>query len=249
MRMVRYSGAGNTFFLADNRKATFDIQQVHALCKMGHVDGLILAEETLDADARMRIFNSDGSEAEMCGNGLRCLIHFLRAEGVERQVYCIETLAGRHTGWFAGEEVCVQLPKPKNLKLHLATDLHFVDTGVPHAVQIVPDLDNVDVSSWGKRLRSSPLFAPAGANANFISLLMDSTLAVRTYERGVEAETQACGTGATASALIAHKLFQLPSPIKIKVRSGEILKISFNHDFSEVTLQGPVERSSESCQV
>lgn len=241
MKLVCYSGAGNTFFLADNRRATFDLTQIPALCKQGSVDGVILAEEAQGADARMRIYNSDGGEAEMCGNGLRCFIHFLQEIGVKRSIYQVETLAGKHSGWFVDNEVCVQLPPPSQVRLHLSNNLHFINTGVPHAVVFVPDVKNIEVASQGKALRHSSLFAPAGANVNFVSLQQDETLNIRTYERGVEAETQACGTGATAAALIAHKLYQLESPIEVKVRSQEKLKISFAKDFSEVTLQGPFE--------
>jgi diaminopimelate epimerase len=176
----------------------------------------------------------------MCGNGLRCVIHFLRELGVIRTIYHIETLAGRHKGWFVGEEVCVQFPPPSHLHLHRAVDLHFLNTGVPHAVLFVPHLEQIDVALEGRKWRSSPLFAPAGANIDFATLQDDGSLAIRTYERGVEAETLACGTGAVAAALIAHKIYTLPSPIDVWVHSGERLKISFTPDWSEVTLQGKV---------
>jgi diaminopimelate epimerase len=140
-----------------------------------------------------------------------------------------------------GNEACVLLPSPTHFKFFITPNMHFVNTGVPHAVLFVPDVEKVDVAGQGKTLRHSPLFSPAGANVNFVSLC-ENTLDIRTYERGVEAETQACGTGSTAAALIAHKIFQLPSPIAVKVRSGEILKISFTPDFSNVTLQGAVQR-------
>jgi diaminopimelate epimerase len=247
MKWVHYSGAGNTFFLADTRKIAFNVSQMRDLCKKGDVDGVILAEEAhdADADARMRIFNADGSEAEMCGNGLRCFIHFLMEAGLKKHLYAIETLAGKHTAWLEGDEVCVKMTPPRHLNMHFIKDLHFINTGVPHVVIMVPDIEKVDVALEGKKWRLSPLFAPAGTNVNFVSLCQDRTLAIRTYERGVEAETKACGTGAAASALIAHKLYHLPSPIKVEVRSGETLKISFSPDFSEVTLQGPVERGFE----
>lgn len=238
MTLTYYSGAGNTFLLADNRAGCFEIQKL--LGSIGEADGVILVEKGKLSDASMRIFNRDGSEAEMCGNGLRCLIHFLRELGVERQRYEIETVAGKHEGWFVEEEVCILMAPPYDLRLHVAKNLHFVNTGVPHAISFVENLEGVDVMSEGHKTRHSPLFAPAGANANFASINPDGYVLVRTYERGVEGETLACGTGACATALIAHKIHHLPSPITVQVRSQEKIKVSFDKNWSYVTIQGPV---------
>lgn len=243
-----YSGAGNTFVLTDNRNAHFDIQQVPTLCRKKEVDGVLLIEQSSNADAFLRIFNRNGSEAEMCGNGLRCCIHFLKELGILKDIYHIETLAGVQKGWFVEDEVCVQLTSPTCLKLYLngiTPQLHFVNTGVPHAVLFVDSLDESNVEAEGKRLRHSPLFAPAGSNINFVQLRKDNSLDLRTYERGVEAETQACGTGATAAALIAHHIYYLASPIDVWVRSKERLRVAFNRDWSEVTLLGPARRREE----
>lgn len=245
MQFVRYSGAGNTFLLADNRKCAFDKTHVSLLCEAQDVDGLILVEHAKEADIFMRIYNCDGSVAEMCGNGMRCLIHYLKELGIERTIYHIDTLAGRHEGWFEKDEVAIQLPPPSQLKLNADLDLHFINTGVPHAVRFVKELETIDVESEGKAIRHSPLFVPAGTNVDFVRVEKDGSLSIRTYERGVEAETLACGTGAIASALIAHKIYTLPSPITVLVRSGEKLKISFTDDWSKVTLIGPVKRISE----
>ncbi len=237
MRWVRYSGAGNTFLVGDNRSHRFDEQTAASLCQHEGVDGLILLEDSTHADAKMRIFNSDGSEAEMCGNGIRCLIHYL---GVKKSTYLIETLAGLQEGWLTEKGVAIRLAPPSQLRLNLPYDLHFVNTGVPHAVYFIDRVDTIAVNEIGRALRFSPLFAPAGANINFVALQEDGSIALRTYERGVERETQACGTGATAAALIAHKVHALPSPIRVGVRSGETLKVSFNDDWSEVVLEGPI---------
>ena len=224
MNLFQYSGAGNTFILADNREGFFDVRQVPLVCQQYEVDGLIFVETAQDADAFMRIYNRDGSEAEMCGNGLRCFIHFLKELGIERTVYEVETKAGRQRGWFSHEEICVQLSSPTHLSTHVTPNCHFINTGVPHAVLFVGELEKIDVALEGKKIRHSPLFAPAGANVNFVTQRGNGTLAIRTYERGVESETLACGTGATAAALVAHKLYDLPSPIDVYVRSGESLK-------------------------
>lgn len=237
---VFYSGAGNSFLVVDNRELKFEITQL--LEELGTADGLILAEPSSYADIFMRVINRDGSEAEMCGNGVRCLLHFLKELGLNQTLYRVETLAGIHEGWFVEDEVAIRMTHPSDLKLFITPVLHFIDTGVPHAVTFVDSVEEVEVDALGKAIRHSPLFAPAGANANFAQVVGDQTLSVRTFERGVEQETLACGTGAVATALIAHKLFELNSPIHILVRSQELLKISFTHDWSEVVLQGPVKR-------
>lgn len=239
---VRYSGAGNTFLLIDNRSSAFDPQEAPSLCLQGQVDGIILWEASVSADAFMRIFNPDGSEAEMCGNGLRCFIRFLKECGMDKSRYTIDTLAGIQEGWIAEDAVSVLFATPTHLKLDLPYDLYFLNTGVPHAVLFVDTVESIDVDNIGRALRCSPLFAPAGANINFVCKEQDGSLSVRTYERGVEAETPACGTGAVASALIAHKVLDCPSPLQVRVQSGKMLIVSFNHDWSEVILQGPVTR-------
>lgn len=243
MMSVRYSGAGNTFLLIDNRLSGFDPQEVPSLCSQAEVDGIIILETSTCADASMRIFNPDGSEAEMCGNGLRCFIPFLKECGIHKPRYTIETLAGIQEGWIAKDEVCVLFATPTDLKLELPYDLFFLNTGVPHAVLFVESVENIDVDEIGRPLRLSPLFAPAGANINFVCKELDGSLSVRTYERGVEAETPACGTGVVASALIAHKVLGCASPIRVIVRSGQRLTVSFNDDWTAVILQGPATRA------
>lgn len=264
MKFFLYSGAGNTFLIGDNRQGQCSTVSVANACVQAGVDGLIFLENSVVSDGRMRIFNRDGSEAEMCGNGLRSLIHFMNEIGVQRSIYQIETLAGVHRGWFVEDQVCIALPKPSaiqhfndlrctpslsgNTGLSAQGDskrVHFINTGVPHAILFVEDLESIDVNSLGSTIRYSAMFSPHGTNVNFASLSSEGLLSVRTYERGVEAETLACGTGATATALAAHQLFSLPSPVKVKVRSGDTLTIYFNSDLSDVTLQGPVAKLRE----
>jgi diaminopimelate epimerase len=196
--------------------------------------------QTQIADAFMRIYNRDGSEAEMCGNGLRCFVHFLQRMGIQKKNYIIQTQSGMHEAWQDDQEVCIKLSPPSELKLHLEKNLHFINTGVPHAVVFAEKILKLDVVELGRFYRFSPMFAPSGANVNFVACQADGSLSVRTYERGVESETAACGTGAIASALIAHKLHNLPSPIVIHVQSGDHLTVTFNHDWSVVTLKGKV---------
>jgi diaminopimelate epimerase len=245
MIFTRFSGAGNTFLLADHRSGGFCISKVPHFCSQADVDGVILLENSSKADFAMRIFNRDGSEAAMCGNGLRCLIHYLQECGVESKRVQIETLAGIQEGWLSNDEVCIKLSPPSEPKLHLPYDLHFINTGVPHAVLLLETVAQISVNEIGKSLRYSPFFSPEGANINFACLESEGILSVRTYERGVEAETQACGTGAVASALIANKILGIHSPAKVRVHSGQILTVFFNPDWSEVILQGPVTRNGE----
>lgn len=232
-----YSGAGNTFFLIDNRKHVYPASSFALECT---VDGVILLEESTIADYKMRIFNRDGSEAEMCGNGLRCLIRFLNDLGIPPKKFVIETLAGLQTGWIEGDLVSIQLSKPHNLQLQ--PPFFHLNTGVPHTLFFVEDLENVNVQNQGKEIRHHPHFAPSGTNVNFVKFHADHSLSIRTYERGVEAETLACGTGAVACALIASKVYGIPSPIAVKVRSGEILKVLFTEDWNSLILQGPAIR-------
>lgn len=237
--MTIYSGTGNTFLMIDNRSEDFSYSQSSPLCTSHKVDGLITVENSDSADFRMRIFNRNGVEAQMCGNGLRCFIKFLEELNIRKAEYQIETVAGLHRCSLIDNEVCVQMLPPHSMEWNLSMEidgttysLHYLNTGVPHIVVF----DEEAIDRLGKPIREQ-----FDANVNFVSLLTDQSIQVRTYERGVEAETPACGTGATASALAAAKLHALPSPITVHVRSHDTLKISFKCDgdrFSGVTMQG-----------
>lgn len=253
-----YSGAGNTFYLVDNREAVFPYSQemIASLCD---VDGMIFLENSSIADFRMRIFNADGSEAEMCGNGIRCLIDFIHSLGYDLPLYKIETGASMHIGLqeavLVENEVRVQMGDPFQLALHQELEIpfghftfHRLNTGVPHLVIFLETQDLLSqfpVEKVGRFIRFHPFFSPAGTNVNFCHLDPERHLRIRTYERGVEAETLACGTGATASALVAHLLYGLSSPISVQVQSNAILKIFFKSlgsAFSQVMMQGPVQK-------
>lgn len=235
MNGALYSGAGNTFALLD---APLSASRIPALCQQTDVDGVIFSENTF----RMRIFNRDGSEAEMCGNGLRCFVRYLIDHAIMREKYTIETLAGTHTAWANGQDIAIQLPSPCDIRWNLTLEnytLHHLNTGVPHAVLFVEDVDEYDLNQLGPLIRHHPLF-PAGTNLDLVQL---HPLRMRTYERGVERETLACGTGAVASALAAAHLFSLPSPVSIRVQSGDHLKISFTPDWKTVIQEGPARRT------
>jgi diaminopimelate epimerase len=203
------------------------------------------------ADWAWDFYNSDGSTADMCGNGARCFARYVQKEAGVRERTTFETGAGVITATFAGERVKINLTRPKDLRLNEVIQVstgpqavHSLNTGVPHAVLFVPDADQAMVLSLGHEIRFHPHFAPKGTNVNFVQVLGGSTIRVRTYERGVEGETLACGTGVTASALIAAKLHGFTSPVSVKVQGGDTLEVSFRDEpdgFADVHLSGPAD--------
>ncbi len=252
LKFAKIQGTGNDFIIINNLAGAFNdffhgIKEdvaVRVLCSRRTgvgADGLILIEDSQVANFRWRFFNADGSPAEMCGNGMRCVARYAFEEGLAPAKMKVETDAGVIEAEVLGRDVRVKLTPPTDFNLGLEAEgltVHFVNTGVPHAVVFVDRLELVDVNKVGRELRFSPVFAPAGANVNFVEVRLDR-IAVRTYERGVEAETLACGTGAVASALISAKIFHLPSPVEVEVRSGERLKVHFDPQMKEVYLEGP----------
>lgn len=230
--MTLYSGAGNTFLVEDDRSGTFPVAKIPDLCGTS-IDGVIL----LRPNFSMAIFNSDGSEASMCGNGLRCLVAFLKDLGIEEKEYVITTRAGIYRAYFEGDEIAVIMQPPKIY--FLDDSFSFLDTGVPHAVFFVDDVESIDVNTEGRQIRFDPFFGPQGTNVNFVE---KGSLKMRTYERGVERETRACGTGATAAAIAAHLQFNLPSPLVMEMASKEKITISFDSQFQKVVMKGRVNR-------
>lgn len=255
---TKMNGAGNDFVMIDNRSGNFayDKNRIAHLCDRHRgvgADGLIAAEppEGNDAHLKMRYFNADGGEAEMCGNGARCFSRFgARLLGLENDI-TFETLAGRLTAQLLGDLVKLAMSQPHSLSLEqelVAADtplrVHFLNTGVPHAVIFQADLDATDVRALGAGVRYHTHFAPKGTNANFVRVDSPGAISVRTYERGVEDETLACGTGVVASALLHHILHGTPSPISVTVRGGDTMQVSFEsqkNTFSNVNLTGPAD--------
>ena len=255
---TKMNGAGNDFVLVDNRQNNVQLspEQVVLLCHRQRgigADGLLLLKRCTSgkADWAWEFFNSDGSSAQMCGNGARCFARFIqRVTGVAGKT-SFETGAGIIHAQFNGEQVTVTMTDPKGLKLFenvfaagANRTLHSLDTGVPHAVLFVDDVETVAVNELGAAIRSHPHFAPHGTNVNFVQLRDNEPMRVRTFERGVEGETLACGTGVTASALITSRLSQLPSPISVEVQGGDVLQVGFQWSglaFKEVTLTGPAQ--------
>jgi diaminopimelate epimerase len=259
---TKMNGAGNDFVLLDNRNLSLSLskEQIAKICDRHRgvgADGLLLVEPSKagEGDFRMRYYNSDGGEAEMCGNGARCFARFVQKIGACSDKVSFQTLAGLIRAEFDGSLVKINLSEPTGLKLRDIvklstgeTKIHSLNTGVPHAVLIVEDADRAMVSTLGNEIRFHQHFSPKGTNVNFVQLLNPHTIRVRTYERGVEGETLACGTGVTASALIAHTLFQMSSPISIKVQGGDTLEVSFRREgdrFLDVHLKGPADITFE----
>jgi diaminopimelate epimerase len=252
---TKMSGSGNDFILIDNRHRILDGDQladfVRRVCARKFsigADGLILIEPSNRVNFRWRFFNADGSEAEMCGNGGRCAARFAVLQGIAPPRLSFETLAGVIAAEVEGRRVKVQMVRPFGMELNLRIRideqehaLHVINSGVPHAVEIVEEGGQVDVVDLGRKIRFHPRFQPAGTNANFVQPIDRRHLKVRTYERGVEDETLACGTGAVASTLIAAALGLADSPVAVETSGGEILNIYFQpreKEFEGVFLEG-----------
>ncbi len=254
----KFSGTGNDFIFIDHRSLSIPPSRqpdlVRAICRRMFsvgADGVMLIENSALADFRWRFYNSDGSLAEMCGNGARCAARFAYEEGiVKTRTMCFETLAGVVAATlYEDNSVRVQLTRPTDFREGLAVEidgqgyeLGFLNSGVPHAVLFV-DEDFDGVKEMGSQIRHHSLFAPQGTNVNFVSLKEKDTLLVRTYERGVEDETRACGTGAVASAIVAARKKMVVSPVTVQTSGGDRLQIAFdmkeNGDVEEVFLTGP----------
>ncbi len=239
----KMSGAGNDFIIIDNRRGIvpaddppgFAARVCRRRMSVG-ADGLILIENSEAADFKWRFFNSDGSMPEMCGNGARCAGRFAFLTGIAGPDVKFETLAGIIRATVTGDHVRLQMTPPhamalnRTLKLSSGTlNYSFINTGVPHAVVEVDDVAPVDVNALGREIRHHPDLTPEGANVDFIAPLAGGSFAIRTYERGVEDETLACGTGNVAAALILAARHQIPSPVRLRTASGTVLKVFFEN--------------------
>jgi len=257
IRFTKAVATGNDFIIVDNRSSaikeklpTLSKKMCERKSSIG-ADGLLVIEASKNSDFKMRIFNPDGSEAEMCGNGSRCIALYAAAKKIAGPQMTIETLAGVLNATVKEKIVKVRLTDPKEIKWNFCLmidkcpyHLNFVDTGVPHVVHFVDDLDKVDVKNLGAHIRGHSEFSPEGTNADFVKVIDKSNIKIRTYERGVEDETLACGTGAVASAIIAAESEKMPSPVTVETRSGEKLKVYFemiNGEFRNVYLEGAAQ--------
>ncbi|MDR0676506.1 MAG: diaminopimelate epimerase [Elusimicrobiota bacterium] len=260
INFYKMSGSGNDFIIIDNRKNYNEILNqkindknfVKDICDRNNgigADGIILLEnaKSKTCDFAMRIINSDGSEAEMCGNGARCFTYFAYKIGASKNIFMkFDTLSGQIEGGIILDNekkiVKVKLTDPhsidfeKNLDLPELgkTKIYSIDTGVPHAVIFLDktELDYIDVNKIGSFIRNHEIFAPKGTNVNFVKIIKNTKhdINVRTFERGVEGETLSCGSGASASAIIASLQYNLYTPISVHTKSGETLKVYFEKE-------------------
>ena len=248
-------GGGNDFVLIDHRERFIpEAEQPQFVRRVCHrqlgagADGLILLEDSPRADFRWRFYNADGSEPEMCGNGGRCATRLAVMNGIAPADLSFETLAGIIQAEVRDRRVKLLMTGVGEVSLNQAIPLegetltgHFLKVGVPHVAVPVADLESTPVTRWGRAIRFHPLFAPAGTNVNFIRVEGPQEVVIRTYERGVEDETLACGTGAVAAALIAARLGQVRSPVTVHTRGGEALTVFFTpqgEGFTQVFLEG-----------
>jgi diaminopimelate epimerase len=255
IRFTKLSGSGNDFIFIDNRDGRHDadamIDFVRNVCRRGiavGADGVMFIEPSERADFKWRFFNADGSEAEMCGNGGRCAVRFARHLGIESDPVSFETIAGVIDGTIEGSVVKLRMTEAFGFEAGVEVDLNGrratvdrLNTGVPHAVEFVDDIEAADVAGEGRLIRYHEAFAPAGVNANFCQVSGPHSLILRTYERGVEDETLACGTGAVAAAILAAARGLVEPPVEVRVRSGEILTIFFTgrgREAADIYMQG-----------
>ena len=256
MKKIKFTKAvatGNDFIIVDNMSGDFAKFPALArrLCERKSsigADGLLVIEPSKKADFKMRVFNPDGSEAEMCGNGSRCVALYAADKKIAQTEMTIETVAGVLNAAVNGDMVRVRLTEPKDIKWNFCLminkcpyRLNFVNTGVPHVIHFVEYLEKVDVKNLCSNMRNHGEFSPEGTNADFVKVLGKNNIKIRTYERGVEDETLACGTGAVASAIISAEAEKMQSPVTVETRSGEKLKVYFElieGNFRNVYLEG-----------
>ena len=266
IKFTKMSGSGNDFVIIDNRVPVVSEETKRDFARRVCVpktsvgaDGLIFIENSDVADFKWDFYNNDGSSAEMCGNGGRCVARFAYENKIAASHLSFETTAGIITADVDGTSVKVKLTTPKDFLQDISCDLNgatykvdSINTGVPHAIVYCDDLEAVDIQAIGRGIRTHPKFAPAGTNVCWVQKKNAHALSIRTYERGIEAETLACGTGAVASALLASYRQQVEPPVEVKTRGGDILKIHFkasNGLVGEVYLEGPTAITFEGILV
>lgn len=251
---TKLSGAGNDFVALDNQDGHLTVDRgdlARALCDRHFgvgADGILIIDKSSGADFRMSYYNADGSTGGMCGNGGRCAVRYVQSLGSKKQEFRFEAVDHVYGATVAGTTIRLQMKDPVAIQRGIRVRLegspytvHAIDTGAPHVVHFVDDLETVDVVRIGRLLREHERFSPGGTNVNFVQLLDRTTIAIRTYERGVEAETLACGTGSIAAGIMAHLERAIYPPIRVRARSGEWLSVSFaerDGTFTDVILEG-----------
>lgn len=247
-QFYKYQGTGNDFVIIDNRQSVFpknDTKRIEFLChrKFGiGADGLILVENDNSADFSMLYFNSDGSQSSMCGNGGRCVVAFAKKMGIIQYKTTFKAIDGLHDAVVhADGSVSLEMIDVDNVEFYENGDL-FLNTGSPHHISFVHQVNEVDVFTNGRKIRRSVLYGSEGSNVNFVQIESPNSICVRTYERGVEDETLSCGTGVTAAVLAGYASNKLASSeVDVKTPGGA-LTVSFQPRggaFTKVKLTGP----------
>ncbi len=269
---TKMTGAGNDFIMIDNRDGQYSLDwsmAAKSLCDRHYGiggDGLIVLEKSEKADFRMNYFNSDGSYGGMCGNGGRCAAQFAVAVAGTKRIR-FEALDHIYSANFIDNKIFLSMKDPTSLIINKIIELnnvklrlHYIDTGSPHVViltdnlseDIMEDIRVNGISEIGRLIRFHAEFAPEGVNVNFITVEADHSVSMRTYERGVEGETLACGTGSVASAIVANHLLGLHSPIFINTKSKERLAVTFDNNgilYTNIRLSGPAKKLFEGSTV
>ncbi len=257
IEFYKMSGSGNDFIIIDNMDLSLDVGDLseftRKVCQRKisvGADGLVVIEPSDIADFKWRFFNSDGSMAEMCGNASRCVARIAYMKGIAGQEMSWETIAGIISAEVRDEIVKVKLTDPSPVEALIKIEaegqkftLDSIDTGVPHAVVFVNDLENYDVYNNGRKIRHHEHFSSKGTNANFALIVDPHNITVRTFERGVEDETLACGTGMVAATITAAQRGLVESPVNVLARSGETLRVYFENQnglWREIYLEGRV---------
>lgn len=254
INFTKMVASGNDFIVIENKgrvlKTNGLVKLARVICarKFGAgADGLLVMERSRKADTRMRIFNADGSEAEMCGNGARCVALYMSRQSPRKNIN-IETQAGIIQSRVGTDSIRIKLTDPRGLRLDIplqvnnrSLKVNFINTGVPHAVIFCAGLDKIDINAIAPSIRYHKYFLPRGTNVNFVEALRNDAFRIRTYERGVEDETLACGTGSVAAALIFAVKSGAGGKIHAHTKSGEVLNVYFSQDdsrFHDVWLEG-----------
>lgn len=246
-----YSGAGNRFILST--EGSPDSNSICSLCREHQVDGMLCISPSSFVDARLVIFNADGSRPSMCGNGLRCAMAHVSTL-VSKESISIETDSGVYSGIvYSFQRVLMDMTRAQwhyrccqlsHTITGLPKTVFYIHTGVPHLVVFVDDVLQIPVYEWGKFLRYHEDFSPEGTNVNFVQLLSNQELLMRTYERGLERESAACGTGATAVALISSEYYGWQrEEVILRTKDSAILKVFFRK--GRVYLEGSVVKEGE----
>ena len=248
LHFYKYQGAGNYFIIIDNRSNHFpknNIKIVHKLCDRRFgvgADGLILLENSTKNDFTMIYYNADGNESTMCGNGGRCIVAFAKHLGIIDNETIFDAVDGKHFATIRGDIVSLQMADID--KIDIFENHTFLNTGSPHHISFDSNIDKLDIKNLGKKIRYGAPYFEEGTNVNFVEQISDNSFKIRTYERGVENETLACGTGATAVAIAANRLNKTTSnTVKIEVLGGS-LEISFKkagNQYKNVFLKGPAQ--------